>query len=77
MHDIDSVLAEHGSYRFLTMTYSCDFLKNDRKPLEVVPTARKDGYIKYKEVHKSALVGFETIMSKFQLLITRVTPRDT
>jgi hypothetical protein len=62
---MESILKDHGSHRYLNITYACDFLNNDKAALDVVPTARKDGYIKYKDVHKSALVGFETVMSKF------------
>ena len=60
VHDIDSLLKDHGSSRVLSLTYSCDFLKNDKAAEDVVPTARKDGSIKYKDQHKSALVAFET-----------------
>lgn len=64
MHNIESLLKDHGSHRYLEITYSSEFLNNDKKPLNVVPTARKDGYIKYKYPHKSALVNFETIIRK-------------
>ena len=60
MHDIESLLKEHGGHRVLSMTYSCDFLKNDKAALEVQASARKDGSIKYKDQDRAALVHFET-----------------
>lgn len=60
VHDIESLLKDHGSHRVLSLTFSCEFLKNDKAAEDVVPTARKDGTIKYKDQYKSALVSFET-----------------
>jgi hypothetical protein len=69
VHDIESLLKDHGSHRVLSMTFACDFLKNssdhgNKGAEEVLPTARKDGSIKYKDQYKSALVHFETKIRK-------------